>query len=364
MEWTVPGQGVLGLVREVGLRRQSGVLTFSAGDLQKTLTLQAGRVCAAQSSLIDDRMGEVMYREGRLNLEVFVSVAGSVTATQRFGDQLVAGGHITGRQLWQALAAQGREIVQSLLYYPHLQVSWTPSQVLSVRSDYDLQRAIGELTQQWEERRAQTALFEHLARNSPGLAGEESGQSRLVWDFHRDLAALVNETPSFVTVVESSSRLTAPYTVRALFELVRQGAIRDTWGLWRTLLGDGEWRLLRASLEEYSLVFAELRRVCTAAESPQTWHGLVESLQEFFTIELGLSRPFLSETGALPLESWSAACCTLPPERDSKVSRLRPVLHRGVAFAFFHLGNQRKHRFSLDSGFDLLEELTSATPVV
>lgn len=95
-------------------RRFSGVVSADTGRGIKRLFFQDGDVIFAASNLIDDRLGEVIYRSGMITLEQMAESAVKVNRSNKFGKVLLNSGIFTTVDLWHALKFQVYEIVRSV----------------------------------------------------------------------------------------------------------------------------------------------------------------------------------------------------------------------------------------------------------
>lgn len=102
-------QVLLGLIKD----HWSGILNVDTFHGIKKIYLHKGRIVFAASSIIDDRLGEILYREAHITLDQLTYAASQVTKTQRFGQILVSKGGMSNTQLWGALIAQVQQILRS-----------------------------------------------------------------------------------------------------------------------------------------------------------------------------------------------------------------------------------------------------------
>ena len=70
-------------------RRFTGVLTLSHMGLGRRVIVQAGQLVFASSSDPDDRMGELLLRQGRITLRQYVDASQAITSGRRLGAILV-----------------------------------------------------------------------------------------------------------------------------------------------------------------------------------------------------------------------------------------------------------------------------------
>ncbi len=92
----------------------SGCISCDTGYGAKRLYLRGGDIVFAASNVIDDRLGEVIFRQAKITLEELTTSAAVVTRKQKFGQVLVNSGVFTNVNLWDALQLQVAEIIRSV----------------------------------------------------------------------------------------------------------------------------------------------------------------------------------------------------------------------------------------------------------
>ena len=95
-------------------RSFSGTIFLRLDKQQKSVVFQNGQLVFARSDLMDDRLGEVIYRAGLISLEQMTDAAVEVTRDRKFGKVLLESGLFTSADLWNALKLQVLEIFQSV----------------------------------------------------------------------------------------------------------------------------------------------------------------------------------------------------------------------------------------------------------
>jgi hypothetical protein len=99
-----------------------GVLSVDLGNSVKRLFFRSGELVFAGSNLMDDRLGEVIYREGLITLDQLTEAAVQVNRTTKFGKVLIENRVFTCGQLWDALRLQVGSIFQSTFLQEYLYV--------------------------------------------------------------------------------------------------------------------------------------------------------------------------------------------------------------------------------------------------
>ncbi len=110
------------LLYGLGQERFDGVISVDLGTCYKRLYMRQGELVFAASTLMDDRLGEVIYRAGLISLEQLTDAAVQVSRTTKFGRVLLDNGVFSTAQLWSALKLQVLNIFQSLFLNENLYV--------------------------------------------------------------------------------------------------------------------------------------------------------------------------------------------------------------------------------------------------
>lgn len=95
--------------------RKTGVLTLHRNDLNKSLYLQDGDIIFATSLYPDDRLGETLLKEGKINFKQYeVSVDLLKKTGKKQGTLLVEQGFISPKELFEGVVLQVKEIILGL----------------------------------------------------------------------------------------------------------------------------------------------------------------------------------------------------------------------------------------------------------
>jgi hypothetical protein len=95
-------------------RRWSGMVVVDVGFAKKKLYFSGGECVFAASDLMDDRLGEVIYREAIISMEQLANFAVQVDRKTKFGQVLLKSGEFNNTDLWNALKYQVRDIFFSV----------------------------------------------------------------------------------------------------------------------------------------------------------------------------------------------------------------------------------------------------------
>lgn len=110
-----PLADLLSLLHAAG---KSGLLTFSKGPVEKSISLRGGEVVFASSNQLCDRLGACLMQAGLITLAALREAERRWSPTERFGRILVENGSLTARDLWYGVKDHVEVIVRSLFAYP------------------------------------------------------------------------------------------------------------------------------------------------------------------------------------------------------------------------------------------------------
>jgi hypothetical protein len=188
-------------------------------------------------------------------------------------------------------------------------------------------------------------------------------------DFYRDMLGLVKETPNFNEVVDRTSRLSKPYTIRALFELFLRGVIKDTWGFSGRFLSTESAHALHQVVEESNFLLAELSNAAKV-EDIESWESILSGSNEILSRELGVG--FYIGNESFFLENIMRSAVLRKPVRKNALSRfehswpatfveyVHDALSHGLVYILFELFNRRFQSQEFSRVRLLMEDLRSA----
>jgi hypothetical protein len=99
------------LLQALHEQRWSGLLTLTHVGVGRSVSVQDGRLVFASSSSPDDRLGELLLRQGRISLRQFVDAGEAISPGKRLGTVLVEHGILTPKDLVKAVVEQTQEII-------------------------------------------------------------------------------------------------------------------------------------------------------------------------------------------------------------------------------------------------------------
>ncbi len=103
------------LIAEMFLAQQTARITFSRPDAEKTICFEQGRPVFATSNLPHDRMGDLLFREGKITARQYAQSRDLVLESgRRLGEVLVDVGFLKRRELLPAVRRHIEDIIYSL----------------------------------------------------------------------------------------------------------------------------------------------------------------------------------------------------------------------------------------------------------
>jgi len=105
------------VLQHLRLSQATGILTLVAGGARKALYLKDGRVVFASSNLPNDRLGEILLREGKITVEEYEASIKAITKGKRQGKVLVEMGALSPKDLWEGVQFQVKEIVYTVFQW-------------------------------------------------------------------------------------------------------------------------------------------------------------------------------------------------------------------------------------------------------
>jgi hypothetical protein len=115
-EITGPGS-LVDVLNFIHFNQWDGGLWIASQSVRKALFFEKGQLLSAQSSLLEDRLGQMLVRLGRLTDVDLVDCAREVTPERRLGTILVERGLVTTHDLYEAVQRQSEEIFHSTLLF-------------------------------------------------------------------------------------------------------------------------------------------------------------------------------------------------------------------------------------------------------
>lgn len=298
----VPGTSIYAVIRELCERSLSGELVCrprpNAGNWTKKVWLWRGVIHRCSSDLIDDRLGEILYREGKLRFETFSDVAGQVSFSTRFGSVLVEQKIISSRDLWEFLCLQSRRILESLPLYEAISVQFIKSDE-PLFEEFPLGDSFDTLALSALRRAAYVRRFERAMRREKALQLHPLTESVSFDDYTADLVQQIKSEPDFDRLIIRQSGVSREYITVSLFELYVQGLLNHDLQLGRSGLSDVSVGAIQSDLI-WANSFLEQLRVVAKSESINDWDLIVSSCREQLRRTFGLGFYISDQTGFVP----------------------------------------------------------------
>ena len=142
------GEGVLpGLLRELYVGRKSGMLTLLRGDERRGVRLRRGHIVHADTNVKDDRMGDMLVRQGKLSAGDLKRALGfALRDRKKLGQVLIEQGLMPADKLEDALAEHVHEILSKVFTWKDGTYHFAEEdETAPVASDVTLKVSTGEL---------------------------------------------------------------------------------------------------------------------------------------------------------------------------------------------------------------------------
>jgi hypothetical protein len=248
----------------LGLSRAgwSGVVVVDTGYGQKRVFLSRGDIVFAASNVIDDRLGEVIYREGRISIDELTNSAAQVTKARKFGQVLISSGIFSNVQLWAALKLQVKQILRSIFMvdrvYFELQegMGLAPTEVIFQESVTDL---VGDC---YSYGCAFRAFLGRLRAESQIVLTQSKDKIQKEFEpgtFIGDLMGMI-EQQSNVQELLNMSKLLDSYTISALSNLVNMGLCKISPEIDDKRKTSPEMAPLKAKFDAYAYVLQSVKK--------------------------------------------------------------------------------------------------------
>jgi hypothetical protein len=125
--------------------KATGVLTVVRGGARKAFYVKQGSVVFASSNLPNDRLGEILLREGKITVEEYEASIKAISKGKRQGRVLVEMGALSPKDLWEGVQFQVQEIVYSIFQWDDGQFHFEESNLPEkerITVDLDIQALI------------------------------------------------------------------------------------------------------------------------------------------------------------------------------------------------------------------------------
>ncbi len=106
--------GIADLFSLLNMSRRTGLLTVLDDPIQKSIWFRRGEIAFAASNQPDDRLGQLLYRVGKLSHEALAEAERHLVPGKRFGALLLERKLIDSSGLWWGIKYQIEEIIYSI----------------------------------------------------------------------------------------------------------------------------------------------------------------------------------------------------------------------------------------------------------
>ena len=288
------------LIAGMNRRRATGVLEITSNTGVKKLFFKGGEFVFASSDLMDDRLGEVIYRDAMITLDQLTHFTVQVDRKTKFGQVLLKSGSFTNFDLWNALKSQMREIFRSIFFVASSQVrvgtGKAPIEVSYESGTEELLDAAYSFGLQFRSFKERVAGDVRLA-----IVGALGGHSASGGTFIADILEICKDSPLISDVVKRS-KLSSLNTLVAVHRLIANGVLRAQ-GLPELPIEKVEGRF--AGIKGHIDTFQLLRSIVSGAFDSAKIPFPVEDLSHF-ALSLnhdGGASVFLAPNGDLDDES-------------------------------------------------------------
>ena len=212
-----------GVLRPLVRHKKTGLLRFTRGRTVKTVYLLEGRLIFATSNDPDDRLGEMLLREGLITYRTLEESVAAIQAGKRQGTILVESGSIRSRDLVEGVMGQVQEIIYGLFAWQDGEWQFEEGDLPS-REVIVLRMSTGDLLREGIRR------IDRWSRIRAGVGGLSQRYT---------LAADATAVLSTLTLTHEEMNLVAtldgPTPLEEILSSARGpdfGVCRAVWGLW------------------------------------------------------------------------------------------------------------------------------------
>ena len=117
-------------LRKLYLGRRTGTLLCEGADAKRSVAFDNGSVVAARSSLIEDRLGEVMIRHGRISRQQFEEAARFIKSGMRLGEILTELKIIEKDEIDKFVRIQLLDVICSVIIHPPVRIVFSDAETV------------------------------------------------------------------------------------------------------------------------------------------------------------------------------------------------------------------------------------------
>ncbi len=121
----------------LSISKTTGIFQWSAGSIEKKVYIHQGRIVFAVSNRTSERLGEVLFRQGRIRAADFIHASNQITEKKRLGQILIEMGVLSKEEIKTGVIVQVREIIDYLFNesqgeYTFLEQEKLPKEVITL----------------------------------------------------------------------------------------------------------------------------------------------------------------------------------------------------------------------------------------
>ena len=240
----------------------SGVVLIDNGTGIKKVFFYQGEIVSAASNIIDDRLGEVVFRKGLISLDELADSTVRVTRQTRFGQVLLNQDLFSNLDLWRALKYQVQEIIKSTFMsssvFFELQsgIHPIPSGVVFTQNTLDIIEdsfTYGAMFRSFCSRLTDDSKV-FIVSDDKDLVKYPAGT------FFGDLLSLIKEQKDIKTLLKSS-KLIPPYTLDTIMSLVNRGVCKINPTLDLNITSNSSlFASIKAKLDAYAFLLQSAKK--------------------------------------------------------------------------------------------------------
>lgn len=271
-----------GLIRD----KWSGTITVNTPDWRKRIFLNRGQFNFATSTLLDDRLGECMYRRGLISLDDLANAAVNVTPEMKFGQLLLRDKILTNVGLWQALKMQIICIIKSL--FLNERISYLIQRGEPSSPNYTTIDDSYDLISQFRIFNLIFLKFKcSLEPNTFLTVSPHKFGNLCKGDFYGDLLSLIANNKNVHNILKSS-KVCEGYTLVAIMELLALNACSLNFDF------SGDTDIADITLQPIKVAADNYQALLRQAVEKFKAHGCESALKEICNFSRTLSHPELN----------------------------------------------------------------------
>jgi hypothetical protein len=234
----------------------------------KKVFFARGDIVFAASNIMDDRLGEVIFRENKISIDELTDSAAQVTKSRKFGQVLLMSNIFSNVELWQALKLQVKQILRSLFMVEHVYFEMQPGNGMAP-TEVIFQESVNDLLSEcYSYGCAFRAFLRRLrAESQANLLVEKDKLPREFkpGTFAGDLIGMIADQPN-VQQLLNTSKLIDSYTIAALANLVNLGVCSISPDVDADKKPQPFMAPLKAKLDAYAYVLQQVKKAFADAK--------------------------------------------------------------------------------------------------